>query len=102
MQQLDNGDKTLFLDINNNNNTVDVTQSGTGEHYLDITLGTGDYAHDVDISQTGTGNHAARVDLDGYSTDFDLNQQGSTDQDYNVDMTCGVQAGCTLSTTQGN
>ena len=102
MQQLDNGDKTLFLDINNNNNTVDVTQSGTGEHYLDITLGSGSYAHDVDISQTGTGNHAARVDLDGFSTDFDLNQQGSTDQDYNIDMTCGVQAGCTLSTTQGN
>jgi YbbR domain-containing protein len=102
MQQLDNGDKTLFLDINNSNNTVDVTQSGTGEHYLDIKLDTGNYAHDVDISQTGSGNHAARVELDGYSTDFDLNQQGSTDQDYNIDMTCGVQAGCTLSTTQGN
>ena len=74
----------------------------TGEHFLDLTLGSGSYAHDVDISQTGTGNHAARVDLDGFSTDFDLNQQGSTDQDYNIDMTCGVQAGCTLSTTQGN
>ena len=56
----------------------------------------------MDISQTGTGNHAARVDLDGYSTDFDLSQQGSTDQDYSIDMTCGTQAGCTLSTTQGN
>ncbi len=102
MQQLDNGDKFLFVDIDNGNNTVDVNQSGTGEHYLDLTLGTGSYAHDVDISQTGTGNHAARVDLDGYSTDFDLLQQGSTDQDYGIDMTCGTQAGCTLSTTQGN
>ena len=102
MQQLDKGDKTLFLDINNNNNSVDINQSGSGEHYLDLTLGSGSYAHDVDISQTGTGDHAARVDLDGYSTDFDLLQQGSTDQDYNIDMTCGVQAGCTLSTTQGN
>jgi len=102
MQQLDNGDKTLFLDINNNNNTVDVTQSGTGEHYLDLSLDTGSYAHDVDISQTGTGDHAARVELDGYSTNFDLVQRGSTDQDYNVDMTCGTSSGCTLSTTQGN
>ena len=102
MQQLNDGDKFLFVDIDNGNNTVDINQSGTGEHYLDLTLGTGSYAHDVDISQTGTGNHAARVDLDGYSTDFDLSQQGSTDQDYSIDMTCGTQAGCTLSTTQGN
>ena len=102
MQQLNDGDKFLFVDIDNGNNTVDINQSGTGEHYLDLTLGTGSYAHDVDISQTGTGNHAARVDLDGYSTDFDLSQQGSTDQDYSIDMTCGTQAGCTLSTTLGN
>jgi len=102
MQQLNNGDKFLFVDIDNGNNTVDINQSGSGEHYLDLSLGTGNYAHDVDISQTGTGNHAARVDLDGYSTDFDLLQQGSTDQDYGIDMTCGTQAGCTLSTTQGN
>ena len=102
MQQLNDGDKFLFLDVDNGNNTVDVNQSGTGEHYLDISLDTGSYAHDVDISQTGSGDHAARVQLDGYSTDFDLLQQGSTDQDYFIDMTCGAQAGCTLSTSQGN
>ncbi len=43
-----------------------------------------------------------RIDLDGYSTDFDLIQQGSTDQNYNIDMTCGTQSGCSVSTTQGN
>ena len=102
MQQLDNDDKTLFLDINNSNNTVDITQSGTGEHFLDLKLDTGNYAHDVDITQQGSGNHAGRVELDGYSTDFDLTQQGSTDQDYNINMTCGTVSGCTLSTTQGN
>ena len=100
LQQLN--DKTLFVDINNSNNTVDINQSGTGEHFLDLNLDTGSYAHDIDISQTGSGDHAARVDLDGYSVDFDLLQQGSTDQDYNIEMTCGVIAGCTLSTTQGN
>ena len=84
------------------NNTVDINQSGTGEHYLDLQVGSGNYAHDIDISQTGTGNHAGRIELDGYSTDFDLLQQGSTDQNYSVDMTCGTSAGCTLSTTQGN
>ena len=83
-------------------NTVDVNQSGAGAHYMDITLGTGSYAHDVDISQTGTGNHAGRVNLDGYATDFDLTQQGSTSQTYDLDMTCGTANGCAVSTTQGN
>ena len=96
------GDKFLFLDIDNNNNTVDVNQSGDGSHYMDIKLGTGSYAHDVDISQTGDGNHAGRVDLDGYATDFDLLQQGSTSQSYSLDMTCGTANGCAVSTTQGN
>ena len=54
----------------------------------------------MDISQSGTGNHAARVDLDGYSIDFDLSQSGGTDQDYSITSTCGSSGGCTLSTTQ--
>ena len=91
---------TLFLDINNDNNTVDINQSDDGSHYLDVLLDTGSYAHDVDISQSGTGNHAARIDLDGYSTDFDLSQSGGTDQDYSITSTCGSSGGCTLSTTQ--
>ena len=102
IQQLNDGDKFLFLDVDNNNNTVDVNQSGDGSHYMDIKLGTGSYAHDVDISQTGDGNHAGRVDLDGYSTDFDLLQQGSTSQSYSLDMTCGTANGCAVSTIQGN
>jgi len=44
---------------------------------------------------------AARVDLDGYSTDFDLIQQGSTAQSYNLDNTCSNALGCTINTTQG-
>ena len=92
----------MCSDIDNGNNTVDINQSGSGEHYLDLSLGTGSYAHDVDISQTGSGNHSGRVNLDGYSTDFDLLQQGSTNQNYNLDMTCGTQNGCSVSTTQGN
>ena len=91
-----------MMAVDNNNNTVDINQSGSGSHYLDLHLESGSYAHDVDISQTGTGSHGARINLDGYSTDFDLQQQGSTDQNYSVDMTCGTANGCTLSTTQGN
>ena len=95
----DNGQKTIFLDINGNSNTGTFIQEDTGLHYLDVTLGSA--SHTVDITQRGSGNHAARVDLDGYSTDFDLIQQGSTAQSYNLDNTCSNALGCTINTTQG-
>ena len=92
----------MFLDINNNSNTIDIMQQNTGEHYLDLTLSSGDYAHDVDITQSGSAAKSARITLGGYSYNFDLIQQGSSTQSYSVDSTCGSAGGCTLSTTQGN
>ena len=67
--------------------------------YLDLTLN-GD-GHDVTITQKDQGDHAARVVLSGYSTDFDLIQQGSTAQNYEIDNTCSNALGCTINTTQG-
>jgi len=96
--QKDNGAKTMFLDVNGNSNTGTFIQEDVGTHYLDITL---DANHDVSITQRGNGNHAARVDLDGYSTDFDLIQQGNTSQNYTLDNTCSNALGCTINTTQG-
>ena len=98
MQSNDN-DKTMFLDINNDSNTIDITQKGAGSHFLDIT--TAGSAHDIDIMQKDDGNHAARVDLGGYSYNFDLTQQGSSSQSYSVTSSCGAANGCTLNTTQG-
>ena len=96
--QKDNNEKTMFLDVNGNSNTGTFIQEDVGTHYLDVTL---DASHDVTITQRGSGNHAARVDLDGYSTDFDLIQQGNTSQNYTLDNTCGNALGCTISITQG-
>jgi len=96
--QKDNGQKTMFLDVNGNSNQGTFIQEDTGTHYLDVTL---DADHDVDITQRGSGNHGARVNLDGHSTDFDLIQQGSSAQYYNLDNTCSNALGCTISTTQG-
>ena len=96
--QKDNGQKTMFLDVNGNSNEGTFIQEDTGTHYLDVTL---DADHEVDITQRGSGNHGARVDLDGYSTDFDLIQQGSSAQYYNLDNTCSNALGCTINTTQG-
>ena len=96
--QKDNGQKTFFLDVNGNDNEGTFIQEDTGTHYLDVTL---DADHEVNITQRGSGNHGARVDLDGYSTDFDLIQQGSTAQNYEIDNTCSNALGCTINTTQG-
>ena len=89
----------MFLDINNDSNTIDIQQKGVGSHYLDVT--TAGSAHDIDIIQKDSGNHAARVDLSGYSYNFDLTQQGSSNQNYSVTSSCGSAGGCTLNTTQG-
>ena len=96
--QKDNNGKTMFLDVNGNSNTGTFIQEDVGTHYLDVTL---DANHDVTITQRGNGNHAARVILAGYSTDFDLIQQGNTSQNYTLDNTCSNALGCTISTTQG-
>ena len=96
--QKDNGQKTMFLDVNGNSNEGIFIQEDTGTHYLDVTL---DADHEVNITQRGSGNHGARVNLDGHSTDFDLIQQGSSAQYYNLDNTCSNALGCTINTTQG-
>ena len=98
VHQRDNGEKTMFLDVNGNSNTGTFIQEDTGTHYLDVTLSAN---HTVDITQIGAGNHAARVDLAGYDTDFDLIQQGGTAQSYELDNTCSNSLGCTINTTQG-
>ena len=88
----------MFLDVNGNSNEGTFIQEDTGTHYLDVTL---DADHEVNITQRGSGNHGARVNLDGHSTDFDLIQQGSSAQYYNLDNTCSNALGCTINTTQG-
>ena len=100
ISQRGNSQKSLFLDVDNNGNDVDILQKDTGTHYLDLSLG-GSGNHDVDITQQGTGNHAARITLGGYDTDFDLLQQGSTSQSYELNNSCGNALGCSINVTQG-
>ena len=98
--QRDNGQKSLFLNIDNASNDIDILQKDTGTHYLDLSVeGVG--VHDIDITQQGAGNHAARVTLGGYSTDFDLLQQGSTSQNYLLNNVCSNALGCTINIEQG-
>jgi hypothetical protein len=60
VDQKSDGDKMLFLDVNGNSNNIDILQQGTGEHFLDVTLGSN---QTMDITQDGSGDHAATIDM---------------------------------------
>ena len=98
--QKNNGQKTMFLDINGNDHVLLLTQQNIGLMYLDLTVS--DTDHEVTITQREQGDHAARVSLSGHSTDFDLIQQGNTDQNYDLNNTCSNALGCTINVTQGS
>ena len=97
--QKDDGDKMLFLDVNGASNTVDILQQGTGEHFLDVTLGSN---QTVDINQDGSGSHSATIDMSGYSATLDLDQTGSTDKTYSLNQICTNANGCGTTTINQN
>jgi len=97
--QKDDGDKMLFLDVNGASNTVDILQQGTGEHFLDVTVGSN---QTVDINQDGSGSHSATIDMSGYSATLDLDQTGSTDQTYSLNQICTNANGCGTTTVNQN
>jgi hypothetical protein len=89
------GDKMLFLDVNGASNNIDILQQGTGEHFLDITLGSN---QTVDITQDGSGSHAATIDMSGYTSGLTLSQSGSTNQTYSLNQICTNSNGCGTTT----
>jgi hypothetical protein len=103
--------KTQFVSVNGNNNNITTSQTGTGNHFLDLSI-TGD-DHTAGVTQRGSGNHEARVTLDGSQPwNFNLTQDGSTSQRYTLphDMsdgsvvsgsgTCSTIGGCNLTINQ--
>jgi hypothetical protein len=95
VDQKADGDKMLFLDVNGASNTIDILQQGTGEHFLDITLGSN---QTVDITQDGSGSHAATIDMSGYTSGLTLSQSGTTDQTYSLNQICTNSNGCGTTT----
>jgi len=88
-------DKMLFIDIDGDDNSVTTNQKDSGEHFLDITLGSN---QTVGITQEGTGDHAATIDMSGYSSELQLNQDSSTDQVYSLTQICTDANGCGTTT----
>ena len=77
-KQMQNGNKTLTGQINNDYNTVSTVQKKTGAHTANITL-------------SGT-----------EGTTLNLTQTGTIAQSYTLSQTCYTTGGCTVNVTQGN
>ena len=101
--------KTQFVSVNGNDNTITTNQKGTGSHFLNLDVAGNN--HTVGIVQEGAGNHSANVVLSGSQPwNFQLNQNSSTNQNYTlphgmsdgsaVSGTCAAIGGCNLIVNQ--
>ena len=75
-KQKGDGGKEFYLTINNDDNTVDYLQDGTGEHNATITI---------------TGSQP---------TTLDLTQHSNTTQNYSLTQNCVTSGGCNITVTQ--
>jgi len=75
-KQKADGGKEFYLTINNDDNTVDYLQDGTGEHNATITI---------------TGSQP---------TTLNLSQHSNTTQNYSLTQNCVTSGGCSVTVTQ--
>lgn len=93
--------KSVFANVNGDNNSLIIDQKNSGSHYASVTLNGGNKS--VNITQQGSANHMADITLSGtQSSGINLTQQGATQQFYSINHTCSTAGGCgTISVTQG-
>ncbi len=97
-QQSTGGIKGAFVKINENNNSLLLSQKDSGSHYAEVTLSGGN--KNVDILQQGSASHVASVGLSGNPTDLSLTQSGSTQHFYSIQFNCATAGGCAKITVQ--
>jgi hypothetical protein len=93
------GTKGIMATVDNSGNNLTVNQSGTGNHYTEVSLTGGNKS--VDITQSGTVGHMAKVELSGGATAMTLTQQGSTQQFYSITHSCAQISCAAITVTQG-
>ncbi len=100
IKQANNNEKQFFGTVGGSSNFMNVTQQGTGLHYLDLTL-TGN-GNSATVLQKDSGGHHATIALTnaGGASTLNLTQQGATNQVYSIQQTCANAAGCSVSVTQ--
>ena len=94
------GSKGVFVNIQDNNNSLTLKQQSSGSHYAEINLSGGNKI--VDVLQEGTAGHMASITLSGQPSSLNLIQSGTTQQFYSITSNCATQGGCApISVTQG-
>jgi hypothetical protein len=88
----------LFSMISGNNNTLVTSQTGTGQHYLDVKM-TGN-GHNVNVNQFGSTANNARIDVTnaGGAATVDLDQGGG--KNFTLIQSCGIASGCSTIVNQ--
>lgn len=94
------GAKGIFATVSNNNNTINIQQQNSGNHYLDLTLSGGNKS--VTVVQQGSAGHMALINLLGNPTSLSLTQVGAIQNFYSITHSCATAGGCgTITVTQG-
>ena len=97
------GTHTHNLDIHVSNVDHEIHQEGSGTHYNQTYFYVSTHNSDTSIMQTGSANHTSRITITGNRpTTLNLTQQGGTNQTYNLTQSCYTNGGCTVNVTQGN
>ena len=88
----------LFGTVSGNNNTLVTSQTGTGQHYLDVRM-TGN-GHNVNVNQFGSAANNARIDVTnaGGAATVDLEQSGG--KSFTLIQSCAISSGCNTTVRQ--
>ena len=88
----------LFGTVSGNNNTLVTSQTGTGQHYLDVRM-TGN-GHNVNVNQFGSSANNARIDVTnaGGAATVDLEQSGG--KSFTLIQSCAISSGCNTTVRQ--
>jgi len=93
--------KQVFSTVTGNNNTLSASQTGLGNHYLDVTLnGNGNNAT---VNQYGNMTNNATITLNNAGGPASVNLTQTGGQTYNIMTTCVTAGGCApITVRQGN
>jgi len=93
--------KQTFANVNGNNNVLNASQTGIGNHYLDVSLnGNGNSAT---VNQYGNTANAATLSLTNAGGPASVNLTQTGGQVYNITTVCVTAGGCQpITVKQGN
>ena len=89
---ISNFGKGAFINITDNNNSLNLQQTDGGSHYANLELSGGN--KNVGIIQQGAANHMTDIKLSGQPVDLNLQQSGATQQYYSINFNCATVGGC--------